>query len=116
MSMVEQSLGQLARSIPGATQVFHEYQLDFCCGGKKSLAEAAAQRILGESVHRDGSQMILFQLQQRHRAAAEVRAQAGHQPLQADCGGKVGNQIGQQEVLHGVNFTVRGALNRHFSG
>ncbi|GLK97350.1 iron-sulfur cluster repair protein YtfE [Achromobacter insolitus] len=46
MSMVEQSLGQLARSIPGATQVFHEYQLDFCCGGKKSLAEAAAQRSL----------------------------------------------------------------------
>ena len=43
MSMVEQSLGQLARSIPGATQVFHEYQLDFCCGGKKSLAEAAAK-------------------------------------------------------------------------
>lgn len=49
MSMVEQSLGQLARSIPGATQVFHEYQLDFCCGGKKSLAEAAAQRALDAS-------------------------------------------------------------------
>ncbi|WP_454676274.1 iron-sulfur cluster repair protein YtfE [Achromobacter marplatensis] len=46
MSMVEQSLGQLARSIPGATQVFHEYDLDFCCGGKKSLGEAAAQRSL----------------------------------------------------------------------
>lgn len=46
MSMVEQSLGQLARSIPGATQVFHEYELDFCCGGKKSLGEAAAQRSL----------------------------------------------------------------------
>jgi len=46
MSLVEQSLGQLARSIPGATQVFHEYELDFCCGGKKSLAEAAAQRSL----------------------------------------------------------------------
>ncbi|CAB5512915.1 iron-sulfur cluster repair protein YtfE [Achromobacter anxifer] len=46
MNLAEQSLGQLARSIPGATQVFHEYQLDFCCGGKKSLAEAAAQRSL----------------------------------------------------------------------
>ena len=50
--------------------------------------EAAAQRILGESVHRDGSQMILFQLQQRHRAATEMRAQAGDQPLQADGGGR----------------------------
>ena len=46
MSLVEQSLGQLARSIPGATQVFHEYELDFCCGGKKSLADAAAERAL----------------------------------------------------------------------
>ena len=46
MSMIQQSLGQLARSIPGATQVFHEFDLDFCCGGKKSLGEAAAQRSL----------------------------------------------------------------------
>lgn len=46
MNMTEQSLGQLARSIPGATQVFHDYDLDFCCGGKKSLGEAAAQRSL----------------------------------------------------------------------
>lgn len=41
MSMTEQSLGQLARRIPGATRVFHDYQLDFCCGGKQSLGEAA---------------------------------------------------------------------------
>ena len=26
--------------------MFHEYDLDFCCGGKKSLGEAAAQRSL----------------------------------------------------------------------
>ena len=37
-------LGELARSIPGATQVFHEYRLDFCCGGKHSLREAALKR------------------------------------------------------------------------
>ena len=37
-------LGELARSIPGATQVFHEYRLDFCCGGKHALREAAAKR------------------------------------------------------------------------
>lgn len=41
MSMIDQSLGQLARQIPGATRVFHDYQLDFCCGGKQSLGEAA---------------------------------------------------------------------------
>lgn len=41
LSPIDQSLGALARSIPGATQVFHAYQLDFCCGGKQSLREAA---------------------------------------------------------------------------
>lgn len=41
MSMTDQSLGELARRIPGATRVFHDYQLDFCCGGKQSLGEAA---------------------------------------------------------------------------
>lgn len=43
-SLIHQPLGQLARTIPGATQIFHEYQLDFCCGGKHSLHEAAADK------------------------------------------------------------------------
>ncbi len=41
MSMQDQSLGQLARRIPGATRVFHDYDLDFCCGGRHTLREAA---------------------------------------------------------------------------
>lgn len=44
MTLLDQSLGALARSIPGATQVFHEHKLDFCCGGKHSLREAAEGR------------------------------------------------------------------------
>jgi regulator of cell morphogenesis and NO signaling len=44
MNLIDQSLGALARSIPGATRVFHEHKLDFCCGGKHSLQEAAAER------------------------------------------------------------------------
>ena len=51
LSSIDQSLGALARSIPGATQVFHAYQLDFCCGGKQTLREAAAkQGVDGEAV------------------------------------------------------------------
>ena len=46
MTILDQSLGQLARSIPGATALFHKYQLDFCCGGKHSLREAAAARAM----------------------------------------------------------------------
>ena len=41
MSMQDRSLGELARRIPGATRVFHDYKLDFCCGGKHTLREAA---------------------------------------------------------------------------
>lgn len=41
MSMQDQSLGQLARRIPGATRVFHDYDLDFCCGGRHTLRDAA---------------------------------------------------------------------------
>lgn len=41
-ALLDRSLGDLARSIPGATAVFHRHQLDFCCGGKKSLRDAAA--------------------------------------------------------------------------
>lgn len=44
MNTAQQSLGQLATSIPGATAVFHQHKLDFCCGGQQTLAEAAAKR------------------------------------------------------------------------
>jgi regulator of cell morphogenesis and NO signaling len=40
--LLDRSLGDLARSIPGATAMFHRLQLDFCCGGKKTLRDAAA--------------------------------------------------------------------------
>ena len=43
MDLIDQSLGALARDIPGATRVLDMYRLDFCCGGKQSLAQAAAQ-------------------------------------------------------------------------
>ena len=41
MNHAEQSLGLLARTIPGATRVFHAHHLDFCCGGKQTLQAAA---------------------------------------------------------------------------
>lgn len=41
MNLQEQSLGYLASHIPGATGVFHEFRLDFCCGGEHSLQQAA---------------------------------------------------------------------------
>jgi regulator of cell morphogenesis and NO signaling len=42
--LVARPLGELAREIPGATGVLRRYRLDFCCGGAKSLADAARDR------------------------------------------------------------------------
>ncbi|HUH60851.1 MAG TPA: iron-sulfur cluster repair protein YtfE [Candidimonas sp.] len=43
-NLPDQTLGALASAIPGATRIFQELQLDFCCGGNKSLAEAVQER------------------------------------------------------------------------
>lgn len=42
--LLDRTLGDIACSIPGATRVFHEFHLDFCCGGQKSLRQAALER------------------------------------------------------------------------
>ncbi|KAG1241429.1 hypothetical protein G6F68_016733 [Rhizopus microsporus] len=70
--------------------------------------KAPAQRVLGQAVHRNGAQMVFFLLKQGHRAATKMRAQAGDQPLQADGRRQGGDQVGKQEVMHGVDFTVQG--------
>ncbi len=44
MDLRELSLGQLARTLPGATAIFHRHRLDFCCGGDISLSEAAQRK------------------------------------------------------------------------
>lgn len=43
MTLLTQSLGNIATSVAGATAVFHHYKLDFCCGGNLTLAEAIAK-------------------------------------------------------------------------
>ena len=46
MSFAQQKLSELAVSIPGATKLFREYDLDFCCGGSILLEVAALQKNL----------------------------------------------------------------------
>ncbi|MGR3806855.1 iron-sulfur cluster repair protein YtfE [Pasteurella testudinis] len=41
MSFEDKKLGELAVAIPGATKLFREYDLDFCCGGANTLGFAA---------------------------------------------------------------------------
>ena len=42
MEMIDQSLGQLARRIPGATRVFDAHDFDFCFAGNRTLRTVAA--------------------------------------------------------------------------
>lgn len=46
MNLLDQSVSWLARNIPGSTQIFREYQMDFCCGGQQALRDVIAQRNL----------------------------------------------------------------------
>lgn len=47
-------LGDIARSLPGATAVFRKYRLDFCCGGDTILEDAARRRgLLVEEIERE---------------------------------------------------------------
>jgi regulator of cell morphogenesis and NO signaling len=54
MQLITMTLGDLARLTPGAMRVFMRHRLDFCCGGKRTLADACAvagldpKAILGE--------------------------------------------------------------------
>jgi regulator of cell morphogenesis and NO signaling len=40
----ERTLADIAATLPGATSVFRRRKLDFCCGGRVPLAQAAAER------------------------------------------------------------------------
>ncbi|MHB0774819.1 iron-sulfur cluster repair protein YtfE [Halomonas sp. WWR20] len=41
MNLIEQPVGRTALTLPGATRVFHDHNIDFCCSGRISLREAA---------------------------------------------------------------------------
>lgn len=41
---IHQTLGELVVSMPAAKQIFSKYDLDYCCGGKRSLEEACLQK------------------------------------------------------------------------
>ncbi len=44
MDLQNTSLAIIAQKVPGATALFNQFNLSFCCGGKQTLAEAAAEK------------------------------------------------------------------------
>lgn len=45
----DRTLADIAATLPGATGVFRRHKLDFCCGGRVRLSQAATDRELGLS-------------------------------------------------------------------
>lgn len=45
-SFLNQTLGDIASAVPGATRIFFDFGVDFCCDGRKTLAQAAHDQML----------------------------------------------------------------------
>lgn len=44
-----QSIGEIVSILPKASEVFRKYNIDFCCGGNRALAEAIKEQKLNEA-------------------------------------------------------------------
>lgn len=44
MGYADRTVAEIATQLPGATAVFRAHHIDYCCGGARPLAEAAAER------------------------------------------------------------------------
>jgi len=45
---VSQSIGEIVSIMPKASEIFKEYNIDFCCGGHRPLSEAIKEQKLNE--------------------------------------------------------------------
>lgn len=79
MDICERTIGQLVRDIPGATRIFRRHELDFCCGGKQRLRDAAGERGLDvEAIVADLEALIQHPDEERNWRDAEPRALIQH--------------------------------------
>ena len=46
MAFRDHTLGELALTIPRASALFRQYDMDYCCGGKQTLARVAERKAL----------------------------------------------------------------------
>lgn len=69
MNLADQSMAELARTLPGATAVFHDYRLNFCCEGGQTLRRAAEARGLDV----ESLTLRLEELRREHGSGIEGR-------------------------------------------
>lgn len=59
-------IGEVVARFPGASNIFKEYKIDFCCGGNRSLALVVEQQKLNE-------EEVLSKLNEAYEAAQKLR-------------------------------------------
>lgn len=74
MMTTEQTLGDLVTASPSAAKVFQRHDLDYCCGGKVTLAQACAAKGLD-------SEAVLREVDAAARTQAEGEGLWGDRPL-----------------------------------
>lgn len=84
-------IGQLAARVPYAAQLFHKYQLDFCCRGNQPLADACRRKGADE-------REVLAELQYLMRGKEE------------NDWGKVSNQDLIRHILDGYHSDLRACV------
>lgn len=90
MDILDTPLAELARSQPSSTRVFLRHKLDFCCGGKRTLAEACAragldpQEVVRElAAEAADPQAIRWELRPQQELVDHIVARY-HEPLRRD--------------------------------
>ncbi|MDR0458245.1 MAG: iron-sulfur cluster repair protein YtfE [Burkholderiaceae bacterium] len=78
--LLDQPLGQIARRLAGATAVFREYGLDFCCNGNRTLRAAAsdASQDAGAIAARLQGLRLMAESDERDWAAASPKDLIAH--------------------------------------
>ncbi|HEY9060679.1 MAG TPA: iron-sulfur cluster repair di-iron protein [Pseudobacteroides sp.] len=66
---VLQSIGEIVSIMPKASEVFKEYNIDFCCGGNRPLSEAIREQKLND-------REVISKLDQAYEATNKLQNQA----------------------------------------
>ena len=76
MGYADRTVADIATSLPGATSVFRAHRIDYCCGGARPLAEAAAERAV--SLEQIESELARLAPDAPREAPTETNALIGH--------------------------------------
>ena len=76
MGYADRTVAEIATSLPGATSVFRAHRIDFCCGGARPLAEAAAARAV--SLDQIEAELARLSPDAPREAPTETNALIGH--------------------------------------